>query len=74
MSNRSDWKKIVEEAIEKRKNILQDSNTNCMRIFHGYEEGCNGVVAEKFGPLLVINHKIPLTKNLVNSSNISTKS
>ena len=35
-----------------------------MRVFHGYEEGCKGVVAEKFGNLLVINHKVPYDQQL----------
>ena len=69
MSAANDIKKLVAKAIDKRKSIIEDSETNCLRVFHGYEEGLKGVVAEKFGPLLVVNHKVPFDSELSELTN-----
>mgnify|MGYP001179882957 CR=1 FL=1 len=59
-----DWDALIVKALNRRKNILDQKDTDCARLFHGYAEGCAGLVIEKFGRLLIIDHKIALDKSV----------
>ena len=59
-----DWDAMIAGALERRKDILDQEDTDCARIFHGYAEGCAGLVIEKFGRMLIIDHKIVLDQQL----------
>ena len=64
MEQKIDWACILRDALGKRRSLIDSSETDCLRLFHGYEEGCPGVVIEKFGDLIVLQHKIPIEKEI----------
>jgi len=51
------WQEMINNAWERRKPLWQDSNVDCFRVFHGYEEGSRGTVVEKFNDAAVIDYK-----------------
>ena len=59
-----DWKKLIGFAWQKRKALWSDANVDCFRIFHGYEEGAQGIVIEKFNDAVVIDYKSDIRKEL----------
>lgn len=43
----------VDRALKNRAAIIQSSTTNCCRLLHSAKDGVDGLVVEKFGPVLV---------------------
>ncbi|NRA66837.1 MAG: class I SAM-dependent methyltransferase [Pseudobacteriovorax sp.] len=59
-----DWQFIISKAWERRSELIEANDSDSLRLFHGYEEGCKGVVIEKFGPMAVIEFKVDIRDQL----------
>lgn len=59
-----DWKSLIAPAWEKREPLRASGDTDCYRLFHGYEEGLNGVSIEKFGDVAIIDYKQDIREQL----------
>lgn len=53
----NDWPGLISLAWQRRQEILDQANTDSWRVFHGYYDGCNGVVIEKFHDIAIIEYK-----------------
>lgn len=53
----SNWGKLIDQSWNRREELIDRQCTDSWRVFHGYEEGANGVVIEKFGNMAVIEYK-----------------
>ena len=60
MSSPRNWRELINRAVQRRQELIADASTDSFRLFHGYGEGCPGLVIEKFGDLIVIDHKFEL--------------
>ncbi|MBQ49313.1 MAG: hypothetical protein CMP10_18185 [Zetaproteobacteria bacterium] len=60
MSSPRNWSELIHRAVQRRQELIADASTDSFRLFHGYGEGCPGLVIEKFGDLIVIDHKFEL--------------
>jgi 23S rRNA (cytosine1962-C5)-methyltransferase len=45
---------LVENAVTKRRRLLDDPALDAVRLFHGAADGLDGLFVEKFGPVLVV--------------------
>ena len=51
------WRELIEKAWHDRNGLHQSDEFDCWRVFHGYTEGAQGVVIEKFGTMALIEYK-----------------
>lgn len=59
-----DWKTLIKAAWEKREPIRASGDTDSYRLFHGYQEGLNGVSIEKFGDVAIVDFKQDIRESL----------
>ena len=55
------WKAKLEEAIELRNKLIDQTNTNCFRLIHAEGDNFPGLIIDKYNDVLVIQ---PLTKGM----------
>jgi len=52
-----DWETLIAKAWIKREPLRLSGDTDSYRLFHGYNEGANGITIEKFGDVAIIDYK-----------------
>lgn len=58
------WKDLFERAWLRRKPITELGDTDSFRLFHGYDEGYDGLTIEKFGDVAVVEFKKDLRSEM----------
>lgn len=62
--NMYSWQLLINTAWERRQEITEEGQTDSWRVFHGYNEGVNGVSIEKFGDVAVVDYKVDIRDSL----------
>ena len=64
MTDKLNWQALIGAAWHRREALWQDTDVDCFRLFHGYDEGARGVVIEKFNDAAVIDYKSDIRDSL----------